>query len=135
MHRSQKIGIISGALGTTVGGLAWLVGIGLVNKTPWLVVSSFAWGVVGFCVAAALVVKYPERFRSSGGLLVLWLVVFNLSVGNLIYEQVPAEIFGQPTGAQHLDVVSLNILLGAFSLFGFALILRDVWRTGEGSRK
>jgi hypothetical protein len=123
--QSQKLGIYLGGLGAAIGSIAWLVVLGFAIQSLWLIIVPLVYGLIGWLLWSALALKFPNRILGIIGLFALWFVIFNFIVGNLIYDQIPAEIWGEPTNVEQQTVSDLNRWLTIFGIVGLALIIWD----------
>ena len=132
MEKSQIGSIVGAILGCTLGGLVWLVGIGIGIGSPVVVVLTVVSGII--CVFGVLktIRLYSNRKYLIAGLAILWITMTNFSIGNSIYEEIPNSLWGFSTGIQSLSLVSLNLLLFSFSLLGFYFCLKDLREFSRG---
>lgn len=126
MAQSEKTGIIGGTIGATIGGIAWLVLLGIVIKSPFTIIIPIIWGLIGIIAVIKLYNGNPKRRFALVGLGLLWLVTLNFIFGNIMYDKIPDAFWGISTGKEQFSLVKLNILLGCLSLLGFYYLIKDI---------
>ncbi|GBD39363.1 hypothetical protein HRbin37_01642 [bacterium HR37] len=128
MTKSEKIGVVVGVIGASVGSLSWIVIAGASMGAWPFIVLPLLFGVVCVVSTIRLYTLYPQSKFTIMGLAILWLSILNLIFGNLIYDRLPENILDVPTGKESFSLLKLNLFIGLISLLGFCLVLVDVFR-------
>lgn len=125
MTKQQKLGAIFGSLGGAIGAVTWLVIIGIQAQTPWLIILPIAYGIIGWIMWSVLAVKFPNRYKLIFGLFILWFMIFNFVVGNIVYScgYISSHTLRGVMGG--FDGQRLNMFIGIFSLIGLVLVAKD----------
>jgi len=123
----KSANVISPILGITIGGLLWLLITSVVVHSVTLGVVIGILGIFTTVFAIKLANTYPRKFRLILGLTMLWVIILNFILANVIYDQIPSFIWGVPSGKDKFSILHLNIFLGLLSVFGFWLILKDIF--------
>ena len=127
--QGEKAGLIGGAIGTTIGGTSWLIILGISMKSILLATVPVLWGLVGVIAVIKFYDINPERKFLIIGAGILWIVVLNFILGNILYDKIPDTLAGMSTGKDQFSLLQINIFLGLISLLGFYFILRDIFET------
>lgn len=128
---AEKIGLIGGAVGATVGGLSWLIILGIVLKSPLYTVLPILWGIVCIVAVVKLYAINPQRFCAIIGTAILWIMVLNIMLGNMLYESIPDTVGGMSTGKEQMSLLMINVFMALFLVPGFFLLVRDIVRKAE----
>lgn len=126
MKQSEKTGIIGGTIGATIGGTAWLIIGGISMKSPLCILVPILWGLICIIAVLKLYNINPKRKFLIVGASLLWLVVLNFALGNILYDKIPDTLAGMSTGKEQFSLVKLNIFLGLMSLLGFYFLIKDI---------
>lgn len=126
MSQPTKPGIVGGSIGSAIGGTAWLIVIGIYIKSLPIVLITVVGAILCITGAIKLFSINPARKFSILGLLILWLVVLNFAMGNIIYDRIPDTIGGISTGKEQFSLVQFNIFLAMMSILGFFFIVKDI---------
>lgn len=126
MKQSEKTGVVGGTIGGTIGGTAWLIIGGISIKSSITISIPIIWGLI--CVVAVIKLYNisPKRKFAIIGLGLLWLVILNFILGNIIYDKLPDTLGGISAGKELFSLTRLNIFLGFASLFGFYFLIKDI---------
>lgn len=128
-ERAEKIGILGGTLGGIVGGTLWLIILGIVIKSPLIIVMPIVCGAICFGGVLKLYQFNPARKFAILGLAFLWIIVLNFILANIVYHQIPDMIGGVSTGKGQFSLTNLNFFLGGMSIMGFGFVIRDLLET------
>jgi len=126
---NRKSNFLLGALGSLLGGTLWaFLSAFVIPSASMMILTCLFLAIGGYAVYLGWKV-FPERSHSVMGILLLWLVIGNLVLVNLYYDQIPAMVAGFPTNVDNIDAAYLNLALVAFSFLGFCMILQDLKKT------
>jgi len=117
----QKIGFLGGSLGAIIGGLSWFMVLGFVIHSALLVILPVIFGVFCAVVVVKMCNTYPKSYFSITGLLLLAIVIFNLTVGNIFYGHISSSVWGTFTR------LKFNAFWAAISLMGFYFVAREIY--------
>lgn len=126
MEDPKKMGLIFGSFGTILGGVLWLVILGVVLKSLLLILVPFLLGIVCFILVVVLSNRYPEKYLAILGMVIVFITFINLLFVNLFFDKIPDTIGGITTGKAGFNIIQINLLLGAMLLIGFFLSLKDI---------
>lgn len=127
--QGEKLGLIGGTIGTAIGGTSWLIILGISLKSILLATVPVLWGLIGVIAVIKLYDINPERKFLIIGAGILWIIVLNFILGNILYDKIPDTLGGMSTGKDQLSLLHINIFLGLILLLGFWFILRDIFET------
>ena len=128
MEQSKKMGLIGGSLGCILGGLLWIMILGISIKSYCITVVPVI--LAAFCILFVINFSraYPERSTSIMGLVVLLVGSANMVFLNYYYDVIPSQIGGITTGKDSIPLPILNIAIAA-------LLISGVFMVGKGGSK
>jgi len=126
MKHPQGKGAFWGIVGATIGGIGWIIILGVVLRSPAIATIATALGVTTLFVALKLYQISPDRAFAIIGTVLLWLIIINLIFLNLLYETIPEKLGGLATGKDQISLITLNIQIGVFSIVGFFFLILDI---------
>ena len=126
MTQSQKTGVIGGTIGATIGFTAWLIIMGISIKSPLIILMPIIWGLICVVGVIKLYNINPSRKFAIVGIGLLWLVVLNFILGNILYDKIPDTLGSISTGKEQFSLVKINIFLGLMALLGFYFLIKDI---------
>ena len=125
MEKSKRMGMIIGSIGCVLGGLLWILVLGISVGSYRITVVPII--LAAFCVLFVINFSrtYPERFVSIIGLVILLVASANMVFLNCFYSLIPDQVGGITTGKDMVALPILNALIAFFVLAGILLIVRD----------
>jgi len=126
MKHPQGKGAFWGIVGATIGGIGWIIILGVVLRSPAIATIATALGVTTLFVALKLYQISPDRAFAIIGTVLLWLIIINLIFLNLLYETIPGKLGDLATGKDQISLITLNIQIGVFSIVGFFFLILDI---------
>lgn len=131
MKDARKAGLVIGSAGAIFGSILWIVILGAVLKSVITVTIPIALGIICFFAVVILADRYPERYLSILGVMILLVSEINFVFANLLFERIPNEVCGISTGKECFTAVHINIFIAIFFIAGLALILTDALRRAK----
>ena len=126
MAKPERFTIIMAVTGAVVGGLCWLVIMGIALKSWTCILIPVFLGAFCLYGVIKLYSRHPTRKFTIIGLAILWLVIINFISVNALYDSIPDTLGGISTGKNQISLNMLNLYLGIFSLAGFIFIIVDI---------
>ncbi len=123
---AKKSGILWGSLGSIVGGLSWIVVLGVALGSFWVVAMAVFVGILGFVVTVIFLNHSSERYFLMMGSLMSGLALANIAAINLFYERIPETINGITTGKESLSLPVINLFLILLLLAGLFFVFKDL---------
>lgn len=131
MEHPQGKGAFWGIVGATIGGIGWIIILGIVLRSPAVVTISTALGVTTLFVSLKLYRIRPDRAFAVIGIVILWLIIINSIFLNVLFEMIPETLGFLTTGKSRFSLIMLNIQMGIFSIVGFFFLILDVINSGK----
>jgi hypothetical protein len=125
MEKTFNMGAAVGILGGVVGSVIWLFITGLAINSPFFMLVPLLCGFLGGFLALFLLTRRPERRNFIAGLCILWMTAVNCFFGNLVFDQIPASVWGIPTHMGDFSRLHMNLLLLTMALFGFYMTVKN----------
>lgn len=129
MTQGEKAGLIGGTVGATIGGTCWLIVLGVVLRSPVYTLIPILWGLVCIVAVVKLYSINPKRKFLLMGTALLWIVLLNFILANILYDKIPDTLAGASTGKDQISLLKVNVFLGIVSLLGFFFLIRDIFET------
>lgn len=128
MAASEKSQFLGACVGAACGAIGWMVVLGIAIRELLLIVVPPIWAIVGVYAALRIYVFAPPHRNSAIGVALLWFIVLNVIALNVYYESIPNTIWGFSTGKDVISLPSANLILGAVTLLGCWLLLKNYLR-------
>ena len=129
MEHPQGKGAFWGIVGATIGGIGWIIILGIVLRSPAVTTIAAVLGVITLFVALKLYQISPDRTFAIIGTVLLWLIIINSIFLNVLYEAIPEKLGVLTTGKDQFSLLMLNIQIGIFSVVGFFFLILDIINT------
>ena len=111
MKNPRKTRIIVGSLGAIFGGILWIVIVGVILKSIFIITVPLALGILCFFTVSILASKYPKKYLSILGITILLVSEINFIFINLLFKKIPSQICNILTGKECFTVLQINIFL------------------------
>jgi hypothetical protein len=126
MKQSGKLSFIGGIIGISLGGTAWLLLLGIYLKSPSVIFLTIIWEIIAIVGSIRLYKINHSRKLAIFAMAILWIVVLNFALANILYDKIPDTIAEITTGKQSFSIVKLNLFFGILSFIGFSLLVKDI---------
>ncbi|MCM8784346.1 MAG: hypothetical protein NC818_06220 [Candidatus Omnitrophica bacterium] len=126
MQRGERIGIIAGAMGSSLGTMLWLVILGVLIKSVVLIILPLIVVLVSVTGVAKLYSMNPERKLSIIGILITWLIFWNVILLNYYYDKIPQSIGNITTAKSNIPLAEINCMLALFFIIGCVFMVKDI---------
>jgi len=124
---SQKQFIVITVL-LTVLGVAWIIAAGVLKGSFWLAALPLVLGATGILGALKLYFLRPERVFVILGGVILWYIIVNFVLANVLSLSGPRESHEVASQMFAVRLMMFNIQLGVLSLLGFFFLVADLFR-------
>lgn len=129
----QKIGIAAGLIGAILGGLIWIIIVGIVLRSALFIAVPSIIAVASLVVFIKIYYMFPQRWLTILGALFLFLAIVNIIFINILYPIIPDYVGEISTGKNQMSLLQVYVFLAMFFVWGIFCILIDYFKKKKDS--